>query len=163
MAAQIPDRILMEGEWLNLYTNPLEQYWNKLGRRRPAFFAKPECTRGYVADWEIHDRGLFINGVEGKFLRRILFFWKQRRKFSIRDLFRRKIHRPVKATWYSGKLRIPVGKMTLYDHNGYDARFEKEQIITIDHGDVVKSVTLDFAQKKLIVESEVMIRSKDVE
>ena len=53
----------------------------------------------------------------------------------------------VKATWFSGKIRIPIGNMTMFEDRGYDSRFEKEQIITINRGEIIKSVTLDFMAK----------------
>ncbi len=62
--------------------------------------------------------------------------------------------RPVKATWFSGKLRVPKGKMTMYEHHGYDSRFEQETIITIDKGRLIKMVTVDFANSVLITDSD---------
>jgi hypothetical protein len=57
----------------------------------------------------------------------------------------------VKAVWFSGKLRIPQGKRTLYVHHEYDSRFEREMVITIEKGTVVKTVTLDNVQQRLLV------------
>ena len=44
--------------------------------------------------------------------------------------------------------------MTMFEDRGYDSRFEKEQIITINRGEVLKSVTLDFMEKRLVVTSD---------
>ena len=60
----------------------------------------------------------------------------------------------VKASWFTGKIRIPIGKMTMFEDRGYDSRFEKEQIITINRGEILKSVTLDFMEKRLVVTSD---------
>jgi hypothetical protein len=154
MAAQLPDRILFNGEFLNLYSNPLESYWSNLKRVRPSFFAIPDCTRGYIASWEIRKDKLLLTEIDGTYNRNFIFFSRPTR-YSLLRLFPKSKSRPVKATWFSGKLRIPVGKMTLYEPTGYDSRFEKEVILTIDNGDVIKSVTLDFTEKSLIVNSEV--------
>ena len=60
----------------------------------------------------------------------------------------------VLANWFSGKLRVPAGNMTQYEHFSYNSRFEKEIIITVDKGQVIKMVTLDYTQQKLIVNKE---------
>ena len=39
--------------------------------------------------------------------------------------------------------------MTMYEHNNYDSRFEKETIITVEYGAVMKTVTLDYTQQTL--------------
>jgi len=58
----------------------------------------------------------------------------------------------LKATWYSGKLRIPTGAMTLFADNAYDSRYSREVIITVTKGDVERVVTLDSANQKLTVD-----------
>ena len=50
-----------------------------------------------------------------------------------------------------------MGKMTLYNQNGYDSRFEKEQIITVNRGDILKIVVLDNVQHELIVEDDMLM------
>jgi len=151
MAAQLPDRIMLNGEYLSLYSNPLEQYWNS-GRNRPTFQSTRECRRGYVADWEIRADQLFITGIEGTYKRSFLFF-KKISRFTLDTLFPRKPGKLIKAKWFTGKLRVPVGKMMRYGPVEYESRFEKETILTIEHGDVIKTVTLDFVQRTLNVDS----------
>lgn len=154
MSTQLPDKILRDGEWLDLYSNPLEQYWIAARKSRPVFYPRFNCKRGYVATWEIKDNHLFLNDIVGNFEKRILFFVKKSASCSMKWLFPKltQRHKLVKATWFSGKLRIPLGKMMLFDHNGYDSRFEKEQIITVDHGHILKVVVLDNVQHALIVQ-----------
>jgi hypothetical protein len=55
--------------------------------------------------------------------------------------------------WFSGKLRIPYGKMTEYVHEGYSSHFEKELIITVEKGNIIKEVMLDYTQQRLVVTS----------
>jgi hypothetical protein len=57
----------------------------------------------------------------------------------------------VRASWFSGKLRIPQGKRTLYVHHEYDSRFEREMVITVEQGNVIKTVVLDYVGQKLQV------------
>ncbi len=73
MAAQLPDKILLNGEQVDLYTNPLEQYWIRNDKKHPRFLSAPNCQRGYVAHWEIKDdqllevlmkNGMFFSGIK---------------------------------------------------------------------------------------------------
>lgn len=156
MAAQLPDRIAFNGEQLELYSNPLEPYWNEKSKKRPALHRSDECKRGYIADWEVKDSELFIVAITGTYQKRFLFFGRKTAPYTLKALFPKSKQRPVKAVWFSGKLRIPHAKMTMFEDSGYDSRFEKEIIITIEKGKVLKVVTLDFTQKKLIVNSDVV-------
>jgi hypothetical protein len=159
MAAQLPDKILFEGEWRDLYSNPLEDYWVKRGKKHPAFLPASNCRRGYIASWEIQNNHLYLKAIDGNIEKKFLFFAKRTASYTLKSLFPRSMNKLVKAIWFSGKLRIPLGKMTMYEHHAYDSRFEKEQIITIDRGEILKSVTLDFMQKKLVVTADLTDRS----
>lgn len=150
MAAQLADIIWVEGEKMDLYSNPLEEYFIKTRKRRPSFFKLDTCRRGYVATWEIKENQLFLTALEGD-IEGSGFFGKKSKKGSIKTIFRKASQQGVKADWFSGKLRIPNGNMTQYEDSGYDSRFEKEIIITVEHGDVLKTRTLDYTQRKLVV------------
>ena len=151
MAAQLPDTIIISKEKMDLYSNPLEQYWIRLERKRPLFCPLDSCQRGYVASWEIKDKQLFLKDIDGNFLKKSFLFGRQLIRYTMKMLFSKSGSRRVKASWYSGKLRIPRGNMTAYDHSDYNSRFEKEMIITVDRGNVVKMVTVNFADHTLIV------------
>lgn len=156
MAAQLPDKILFSGELLDLYSNPLEQFWTNTKKVRPPFISSPECTRGYVAGWEIRNNKLLFTDIDGSYERNFIFFRKPA-KYSLRKLFPRSKNKPVRANWFSGKLRVPMGSMTMYEDSGYDSRFEKELIITIHEGEVVKMVTIDFKEKSLVINLETAV------
>ena len=156
MAAQIPDRISLHGEWLDLYSNPLEQYWIRTEKKRPSFYPLPDCKRGYIASWEIKRGRLFLNEVDGNFEKYSFFFGKRPARYSLKILFPKCDYKLVQAIWFSGKLRVPQGKMTQYEHKAYDSRFEKELIITIERGEVLKTVTIDNHEKTAIVDSGVI-------
>jgi hypothetical protein len=162
MAAQIPDIIFVSGEKMDLYSNPLEQYWIRQDKKRPAFYTFSSCTRGYVATWEIIDKQLILKNIDGSVERRTLLFGKESVRFTLGKLFSKAGRKGVKAGWFSGKLRIPRGNMTMYDHNGYDSRFEKEIIITVDHGNVIKMVTLDYTRQTLIVNTTFSMRKPNL-
>ncbi len=151
MAAQLPDTIIIEKEKMGLYSNPLEQYWIRTEKRRPLFCVLDSCKRGYVATWEIRDKQLFLKDVDGNFIKKTFLFGSRIVRYSLKMLFSKSGSRKVKATWFSGKLRIPQGNMTAYDHSDYNSRFEREMIVTVDKGNVIKMVTLDYTHHRLIV------------
>jgi hypothetical protein len=153
MAAQLPDKILYDGQQMDLYSNPLEPLWTSTKKKRPSFIWSSECSRGYIASWEIRGNQLLLKDIDGQYERSFLFFQK-RSRYTLKKLFPRSKNKPVKAKWFSGKLRVPLGKMTMYEHSGYDSRFEKELIITIHEGEVVKMVTIDFKEKSLVITLE---------
>jgi hypothetical protein len=153
MAAQLPDKILVDGQVLDLYTNPLEQYWVRGEKRRPRFVTAPNCQRGYVAHWEIRDHQLLLTAVGGTYEKWNLLGYSNT-LYTLKTFMPKAKGRRVKALWFSGKLRIPKGKMTMYEHQGYDSRFEQETIITVDRGVVSKVVTIDYAHKELFVNTE---------
>lgn len=154
MAAQLPDTILINSQWMDLYTNPLETYWEKSRKKKPEFNSFDTCTRGYIASWAIQNDQLLLKEVEGDMFSPTLFFGKKLIKTSIKKLFPKSKQDGVLANWFSGKLRVPAGNMTQYEHFSYNSRFEKEIIITVDKGQVIKMVTLDYTQQKLIVNKE---------
>jgi len=151
MAAQIPDIIVIDGVTQELYSNPLEQYWIVKKIRRPLFVASVICKRGYVATWEIIDRNLVLKNIEGKFERPYFLFWKKIRYCSIKNIFKKTSIKDAIATWYTGKIRVPLGNRILYVHHDYESRFEQEMILTIDHGKVIKSIVLDYTHETLQV------------
>jgi hypothetical protein len=153
MAAQLPDKVFLNGVNQHLYSNPLEHYWIRMDKKRPALFPLPNCRRGYVATWEIRDSQLYLKEIDGNYERTTLFLGKEPARYTIKTLFPKSGNRLVKANWFSGKLRIPQGKMTTYDED-YGSRFEQEIIITVEKGDIIKMVTIDYTKRVLIVNAQ---------
>jgi hypothetical protein len=151
MAAQLPDIIVINGVRQELYSNPLEQFWIVKKIRRPFFLASTICKRGYVATWEIIDKHLVLKDIEGQFEKRYLLFWRKICSFSIRNLFKNISVKDEIASWYTGKIRVPIGKRIWYVHKDYESRFEKEMILTVDHGKIIKTIVLDYTHETLTV------------
>lgn len=154
MAAQLPDIILLKNRKMELYTNPLEGHWLKMGKRKPNFKTTETCNRGYIATWLIDNNDLLLKQIDGEHYSSSFFFGNKLIETTLKKIFPKSGGHGVLANWYSGKLRIPAGHMTLYEHSNYNSRFEKEIIITIDKGRVLKMVTLDYTQQKLVVNLE---------
>jgi len=100
--AQFPDVLIYKGKSQPLFTNPLESYFTP-ENRRPAGVFRFSCTavwRGYVATWKIVDSQLYlvklVAGTCGQNPPEIPLSIV----FPAEDA-------PIKANWFSGKLRIP--------------------------------------------------------
>ncbi|MBN2078201.1 MAG: hypothetical protein JW838_04505, partial [Spirochaetes bacterium] len=77
------------------------------------------CWRKYIATWEIREGRLYLVSIDG--------------------VYRLTGEGPLYADWVSGILRVPRGRMTRYVHMGFESRYEKELVITIEKG-VVKEM-----------------------
>ena len=128
---QSSDILYLNGQKHSLESLPLEQYYGP-GNPRPKFRAPNTATwRGYIATWEI-DRGV----LQLKAIRA----WTEQREVGLEDLFPGQ-KGPVAATWFTGKLRVPQGKILkpAVPHPIY----EKYLMITVEKGRVVSQELID--------------------
>jgi len=51
--------------------------------------------------------------------------------------------REVFAEWFSGELRIPMGKEIQYIHMGYESLYERDLIIHIEDWVVISKIEID--------------------
>ena len=131
--AQFPDIIFIDGQKHFLYSNPLEKYYGP-DNPRPQFRSPNTANwRGYVAVWEI-DRGmLYLKEIQA---------WTDKGEVGLDALFPGHQGR-VPATWFSGTLRVPEGKVINYVHMGYLSVHERDLVITLEKGKVVKKEVID--------------------
>jgi hypothetical protein len=148
--AQAPDKIVYEEKVRALFANPLEDYYES-GRKRPLFMISPNTLssgnwRGYIATWEIDNDTLYLQHVES---------WIGGRKATLQRLFGKRVRNGrVKATWFSGELRIPDGKQLQYVHMGYGSVYERDIILTVDKGRITNKAVIDNTQRQLPSELE---------
>jgi hypothetical protein len=140
--AQIPGKILYEGEQGSLHTNPLESYFTK-DNPRPEFAAPhTACWRGYIGSWEIREGALYLTDLKA---------WIRDREgmaapVGFEAVFPGK-RTPLKADWFTGTLRIPRGKPIRYVHMGYQTVYEEEVLLRIEKGNVVNRQRIDNRNK----------------
>ncbi|MBM4286100.1 MAG: hypothetical protein FJ128_12785 [Deltaproteobacteria bacterium] len=126
--AQFPDLIFIEGRKHELYSNPLEKYFGP-GNPRPKFRSPHTANwRGYIATWEIDGNMLYLKDLTA---------WTQTGEVGMEFLFPGQPGR-VAATWFTGTLRVPQGKVIQPVHMGYLTVHKRDLILTIDQGRVVK-------------------------
>ena len=65
--AQMPDKIIYKGRTYNLYSNPLEGYFERYPDRRPSEgIVSTALWRGYIATFEVKDGRLMVLDVEAE-------------------------------------------------------------------------------------------------
>ncbi len=141
--AQIPDRILYQGEAYPLFTEPLERYLSENTPRTERLFFSvcTACWRGYVATWELKENYLYITKlVEGTCR-------PDAKEIPFENVFPGQAA-PVKAVWFSGVLRIPQGERLRYERRGYGAVYERELWLTIRNGKMASETIIDNAKRE---------------
>ncbi len=133
--AQIPDRIVIDGRTELLFTEPLQDAFRthmKLQSNLMEHLSKSMCSaswRGYMAIWEVRENALFLVAVHvdpcggGKLL-------------PLAKLFPGTTG-PIKATWFSGTLRVPQGQQIEYGHMGYESRYERYLLLEMVKGELI--------------------------
>ncbi|WP_347838054.1 hypothetical protein [uncultured Draconibacterium sp.] len=96
MAIQQKDRIYLDGELFELFSTPLDAFF-EAHQEIPSFRGKmPECRRGYMASWRIRNNVLYLTGFQQVSPTVVI---------NPRDV----LSRPkMVADWYNGTLRIPI-------------------------------------------------------
>lgn len=128
---QFSEILYLNGQKHSLDSLPLEQYYGP-GNPRPQFRAPNTATwRGYIATWEI-DRGvLYLKAIQA---------WNDQGKVELPALFPGQ-KGPVPATWFTGKLKVPQGKML--NPAVPQPIYEKYLMITVEKGRVVNQEVVD--------------------
>ncbi|PWB87890.1 transcription initiation factor IIB [Methanobrevibacter thaueri] len=89
----------------------------------PSPIGSTACWRNYIGTWEIKDGKFYLKDLEGR--------------------MRMTKKEPVHATWFSGVLKVPEGKVLQYVHLGFETLYEKEIHITIENGIVMGQTIID--------------------
>lgn len=135
MSGQLYERIRYEGTDYGLAAMPLEEYFNANPARRPKFSGfNTGCMRGYLAQWEVRDKKLYLVGME--------MVIQTDATFS--SVFP-EAGDGIFAEWVSGDLVCPYGRMLRYDHAGFASVREHELILTFEKGVLKSTRTVDNA------------------
>lgn len=128
MTIQVSERLLLRGEALTMRSFPLRAYLDIV---KPAVnFVSPHtaCWRGYVGEWELcHDR-LYLQDLKAR-----VMVHGVERPALLTDFFP-EAKGKVFAHWFSGELRIPVGRRIHSAASRYNPQFEQEIVLTVKAG-----------------------------
>ncbi len=128
---QFSDILYLNGQKHSLDSLPLEAYYGP-GNPRPKFRAPNTATwRGYIATWEIDGGVLYLKAIRA---------WTERGEVGLPALFPGQ-QGPVAATWFTGKLKVPQGKVLkpAVPHPIYGQYL----MITVEKGKVVNQEVID--------------------
>lgn len=126
MTAQVSDKIIIKGVEYSLLTNPLDLYWNEKNPKPPIGYPRTSCWRGYIAHWEILENSLFLIDIK---------FFTPGGEAGLDYVFPVNNGR-VKADWFTGNLRIPIGNLLQYVHQDYRSVYDSDLYIMINKGNV---------------------------
>lgn len=134
MTAQIGETLHYRGESLTMATEPLESYF-AMGGAHPGFAANSTALhRGYVGSWEITRERLYLVELTATL--------DGGMPASLESIFPGFPDR-VFAHWYCGTLRIPQGKRLRYVHGGYLSEYERDLMLEIEKGVVLRTWVRD--------------------
>ncbi len=135
MTAQIPDCLIHHGRKFDLCDAPLYTYLKCLPKaRRPRF--RPQTTanwRGYIATWEIIDGRLFLTGISEAAVEKD----GEIHDATLETVFPRGPY-PKPATWVTGALRCPEGRLRSYAHAGFASVYERDRLFIFEKGVLVE-------------------------
>ena len=131
---QAGDRLIWNGDTLKVFNNPLNLR-RDLNTLRPKLFGEEEggwmtsCWRGYIAEWTIIDEEIYLTNIFS------CTYFEDSIKSDLKLVFDTEYENgKVKATWITGKLKIPKGKLIHYVHDGYQSFYETELVLTFKNG-----------------------------
>ena len=134
--AQFPDALILDGRTEMLFSNPLEAH-PEIKRIDPYIrFERynTACWRRYIALWEVEKDRLYLKEIRA---------CEGDKKADLRKVFPETFWQGrVPADWVTGKLRVPQGKQLRYVHGGYASTYERDVILTIEKGRVVRRETI---------------------
>lgn len=132
------DIIKINGLQHHLASEPLEPYIKKWKKFKKINYnlTCTACRRGYIAEWEILDDKLYLTNISGIKVFHVEPIVKMSTLFphSKGNIF---------ATWFTGTLWVPMGKMLQYVHSGYASVYERDLVIAVDKGLVVGQKTIE--------------------
>lgn len=130
MTAQIGDALRFAGLHLTLASEPLAPWLQRRRNRHLRLRADSTANRrGYRAEWD----------VEVGLLRLVRLHGQQANgdPLSVRTLFPQ-VDGPVPASWFTGALVCPLGRVQHYVHSGHATRREYELKLWIIEGRLVE-------------------------
>lgn len=141
--AQIPDRLIYNGDTVSIFSNPLEQLPNIDSLRTHLFNDNKErwntaCWRQYQAQWTIIDNQLYLTAIYS------CNYHEYKIQADLKQLFPDKYENgKVKADWVTANILSPQGEQLYYVHSGYESLYEKEVVYEIANGQLKGITTYD--------------------
>lgn len=88
------------------------------------------CNRGYIGTWEIEDGKLYLNKIKSE-------------RYELTGRY------PVFAEWFTGTLKVNLGKLLKFVCSTYTPVYVKDLRIMIEKGVVTNSLVIDNRRKRV--------------
>jgi hypothetical protein len=138
--AEVKNKILYNNKVFDLCCNLLEPIYFKTGN-------SDWCDYGSV--WEIKGNTLYLLGIYNDPSAGY-------KKADMKELFGDKyVNGKVKAEWFTGELRIPDG--IIFQQFDHSCIFERDIAISVENGEITKSIVFDNTKKKGLSEPRSML------
>ena len=151
---QAGDILIWNGDTLTIFSNPLELR-SDIDSLRPKLFGEKDagintaCWRGYIAEWTIIENEIYLTNIFSCNYDSI--------KSDLKVVFGSECKNgTVQATWVTGNILIPKGKLINYVHLGYDSFYETELVLTLKKGKLIEQKEYDNSKsyKSMFPENE---------
>lgn len=149
---QVPDYLVMQNDTLPIFSNPLEQYFTKIGKLELIDFqgcGSTACWRGYKAIWELKNDSLYLRAITS-----CHGHCPNTRDADLKAIFGSK---NVFANWFNGEIVIPIGELVQYIHMGYNSIYEKKKYLSFQNGRLIKEKIK--SNEKMV--KEIMFREQE--
>lgn len=131
MTAQYSDILNYQDMAHSICNEPL----SKILKDRSIKFHTPHTAlwRGYTGTWRLIEDKLYLVGIKA--------YLDEKSIVDINYLFPN--HKEVFADWFTGEIKINLGKLIEYKHMGYDSIFEKNLYLEFINGILVKEYVIN--------------------
>jgi hypothetical protein len=133
--AQAPDILEMNGQTYSIYTNPLTPFLlANPGRLPEPEVISTDLWRGYIATWSVRENRLYLEDVKMPTAASADADTPESEddRSAMVPLFGDSA--PRVATWFTGHLIVPTGRMVGYVHMGYGSTHSSYIVITVMGG-----------------------------
>ncbi|CAA6606112.1 conserved hypothetical protein [Rhodospirillaceae bacterium LM-1] len=134
MTAQSYEELILNGEHLMMFAEPLSEYLKETGNDEIFTWTMTACLRGYFGTWQVNEERLYLIGLSGSLA--------TGGQANLASLFP---DQPdgVFAVWYSGVIRCPRGERLQYVHMSYLSQYEEDLFLEFEKGVLVKQWVVD--------------------
>ena len=140
--AQVPDYLIINGDTLAIFSNPLESYFEKSSRPDSVFdkygYNSTACWRGYVGYWELRNDSLFLLELQG-----------DTSAIDLSLIFKdRETSNNIFADWFDNSILNPHGELIFYGHMGYGSIYQFEKEFVFSNGILTSLKEFDNSKSK---------------
>lgn len=164
MTAQASEHLDYCGQKLSMQSLPLEDYFKSIGRRPPFSTMATNNWRGYIGEWEIIDKRLYLTRLLQMGLRKTdtgVLPCLVPHSVSLGAIFPES-NGSVFADWFTGDLHCPQGKLIEQYRGPLGAQYERYLVLSVQRGLVIHEEVVESVERVSTTDHEMTVET-DVE